>query len=257
VSLEAETYRLRYTAFLVLGQVGQADEAFERGREMSERRPMPALRLSYERRLLARELRVGLLESARQRLTAIVIEAGRRGLSYSNLLHWRAQVELARAGFRCGSDQCLAPPPDLQHVPELQAIHARDLLERGDHAGARELLIKLSADNFAALPVRSSLPAALASLSLVAIGLGDVERCRALYGRLRRHEALFAVDLLGFSMGSVQQHLARLAHALGRPECAELHFGIARSENLRAEHRIALAETEAAWAELKGQTPSH
>jgi DNA-binding winged helix-turn-helix (wHTH) protein len=250
-SMATETYRLRYTAFLVLGRIAQAEEAFERGREMSEKRPMPALRLGYERRLVARELRMGLLDSARQRLSAIVTEADRRGLSYSSLLHWRAQVELARAGFRSGSVQCLAPPPDLQDLPELQAIHARDLLERGCHRDAHQILARLAADDFAALPVRSSFPAALASLSLVAIGVGDLKQCRSLYGLLRRYENLFAVDLLGFSMGSVQQHLARLAAALDRPACAERHFQVARSENLRTEHRIALAETEAAWAELK------
>jgi hypothetical protein len=172
-------------------------------------------------------------------------------MAYSHMLHWRGHVELARAGFRSGSVQCLEPPAEIKHMPELQAIHARDLLERGKHCEARQLLEEISADGFMTIPSRATVLAAFASLSLVAIGVGDLERCRVLYGLLRRYENLFAVDLLGFSMGSVQQHLARLAAALGRPGCAERHFERALRENQRTEHRIALAETEAAWAELK------
>jgi DNA-binding winged helix-turn-helix (wHTH) protein len=249
--ISAEAHRMRYTALLVLGEIVEAEASLELSRELSDRRPIPALRLGHERRLIAREVRLGLLDAARQRLMVTASEAERRGLSYSRVLAWRAEVEIARALRHEITADCLAVPPDVQHMPELQAVHARTLLEAGRHEEARQILVRLSADDFACLPLRSSLPAALANLSLVAVGVGDEQRSRTLYASLRRYERLFAVDTLGFSMGSVHQYLGRLAAGLGHRDCAEFHLMTARSENQRTDHRVALAETESAWRELK------
>ena len=117
--------------------------------------------------------------------------------------------------------------------------------ELGDTDRARRALRELVADGGAKLP-RGLNWHVLAYIGETAATVGDLEAADLLYTALEPHARLFPVVARGgICIGSIQHALARLAHALGRPDEAELRLRRAITENLRIGARpratIALA----------------
>ena len=126
----------------------------------------------------------------------------------------------------------------LAYVAYLDAVNGRE-------DDARDALRELVADGGAKLPCGLNWHV-LAYVGEAAAMLGDRDAAELLYAKLEPHARLFPVVARGgICIGSIQYFLAGLAHALGRPDEAELRLRRAITENLRIGARpratIALA----------------
>jgi hypothetical protein len=249
--MASEAHLLHHHVLLMVGHMEEARASLDSLREVAAKLSLMTLRFSCERLVLAADLRLAQIEPARARFAALMRDAETRGLRYTDVLQWRCELEFASAeGPARRSAEPAACPPIIDEFPEFLATQARCLAEQQRLEEARQLLERLSPGGFRALRPNYTLPASLANLSLAAVAVQDRERADQLYELLRPHQHLFAVDVLGFSLGSVQQFLGELAALLGRPAHARQHLESARAENRRTDHRTALLRSERSLAEL-------
>jgi tetratricopeptide (TPR) repeat protein len=123
-----------------------------------------------------------------------------------------------------------------------------------EHLGLREeaaeIVKRLAAADFAQLSREEDWLVNLALVSEVCSSLGDHDRAEPLYDLLLPFTAQNAVAAGELCMGSVAQHVARLAALLERHDEATEHFRVAIEMNSRMGARPWLAHAQTDYAEL-------
>lgn len=122
------------------------------------------------------------------------------------------------------------------------------MLETGQLEAAKVSFEALVKPGLALIPRDLGYLAALASLSVAAIALGERTRAEELYDALLPYSQFSTPDSVAFTMGSVSQYLGRLAAFLGRSGAAREHFEVALARNAEMGLRPALAHTHLAYA---------
>ena len=169
-------------------------------------------------------LMAGRLDDAEQ---TIAVLGTSRDLNFIN--SWAAQFFTLRReqGQTQELEAAIAAAADAS--PGLVALRTVHLMARtaaGDHAGARETLHELTADNLAAIPPDSTLPASLANLTEVCTELGDRDAAAALFEQLLPYSGQLLVIAWGATcLGAADRFLAMLDMVLGRYDRAEERFG--------------------------------
>ncbi len=124
---------------------------------------------------------------------------------------------------------------------------------RGRDGEACAELARLAHDRFGTLGAHDPRwLAALAVLAELAATLDRRPEATVLYELLLPYARFFAVEAMGsVCHGSVSRHLGLLAHALGRWDEADLHFGHALDDNTSAGAPLLAAHTRSQWSALR------
>jgi DNA-binding SARP family transcriptional activator len=130
------------------------------------------------------------------------------------------------------------------------------LCETGEMAKAAEQLDMVAAQDFKDIPKDGDWLTAIAVLSDVAVGVGDVERAALLYDELLPYaEQTVVVGVAVACLGSVSRFLGKLAFTVGRERDAAEHFARAVEAATALQAPLLLAHTQLDYAVVLGPGP--
>jgi len=244
-----EAHLYRYLALLQLGKLREADEIIGALSRVSvERSSREHSGLLWH--LVARSAFFrGDVSSMLDQLGRL--QQGRRGRGRGlGEFHWLAGMTLAH--LERGTAEEIWPVFQertllwRRNSPALYGMWLRMLIAVGRQDETRAELDGLAEDLIRRTPLPPGQLGALAHVAVAAAALRDVERCRLLYEELAAHAELHAVDLLWFSLGSVEYYLGVLAEVFGDLKTARAHFEAALASNCAAAHVPQIA-----WSQFR------
>ncbi len=236
-AVEGQVYR--YLALIQLGRLPEASEivgALSNGSPEAARGQLGGLvqHLSARTEYLA-----GRLDAAAERYEALRARR-RRVRSDLGEFHWLAGMTLIHLEKGTSADMW---PKFMERTvlwrgrsQALAALALRLLVSAGRVSEARETLESMPTNFVRKDPLLPGQLGVFAHLALVAAALGENAWCKVLYDQLSSRRALHAVDLLWFSLGSVEYFLGVLALALGDLRESRHHFEAAIASNDAAGH---------------------
>jgi tetratricopeptide (TPR) repeat protein len=188
-----------------------------------------------------------------ERLITEAFRLGERAQSWNVQTPYRLQIFT----FRIELDRLDGYDEDLRRsIAEYPGYHIFDcaLARAYAHLGrcdeAREVFEHLAADGFRQLSLDEDWLVNLCLLSQVCAYLDDRERAQELYSLLAPFAHLNAVAAGELCLGSVAQHVGRLATQLDLHDDAEAHFETALEMNSRMGARPWFAHTQTDYAHL-------
>jgi hypothetical protein len=129
-------------------------------------------------------------------------------------------------------------------------------IQWGEREAARENLLALAQNKYAAVTRDSNFLFAAARLGQAAVTLEERDAAKDLYELLQPYAALFAISDFSFSLGSVSYYLGLLARSLELRTEARQHFETALDANLRTGHELFSWHSRFALAELMSDSRS-
>ena len=239
-----ESQQYRYVALLQLGRrIEDSDILAKLTRSTGKHALREAQWL--HRSLQARHvLYFGQLQKAADQFRQLRIHSGgvRSWLSDFHFAIGMALIQLERDSVKEYWGEFLDVTQGWQRsLRTLSALSMRMLLMQGRVAEVRSEIERSAIDTLIRRPVGPGQLGVLSQLALVMVELGDRERCRTIYERMRPYAQLSAVDEFWFSFGSVAYFLGVLAAACDDHEDARTHLEHALERNLALGYRVHVA----------------
>ena len=138
-------------------------------------------------------------------------------------------------------------------MPAWRAMLALADVEVGNGKRGRAGYERLIADDLAAVPRDWYWLTTVSLLAEVCAALGDTAGAAVLYERLLPYADRFVQVSIAVSWGSLQRHLGLLAATLERFDVASAHFESALERNRGSGALLMLAETQRAYAAMRGE----
>jgi hypothetical protein len=184
------------------------------------------------------------------------LEAGASAESVTAPQYYAIQMLAVRreqgrlAELEAAARQFVGAHPDR---PAWRSTLAMLLCETGQVAAATELADGLAAEDYRDIPRDGDWLVAMAMLSDLSVGLGDVDRGALLYEELLPFaDSNVVVGMAVACLGSVSRFLGKLAWLCGRGEDAARHFEQALVGNRELNSPVLVAHTELDYAVALG-----
>jgi DNA-binding winged helix-turn-helix (wHTH) protein/tetratricopeptide (TPR) repeat protein len=252
---------VRYQTLLRRGDVAGADRALAAFGRMGRDLRVREWVWHFERLKGQRLFSAGRLDEAERQFNELWGDSQRLHLPYGPLLYAAqlSALSLARTGQRLPTglgDDHGDPWSWARDIPVYRAQRILVLIHRGELDAARDDLLAIAANNYAALTRDSNFLFASTRLVEAAVVLNEVGAIADLYAVLQPYAALMAISDFTFSLGSISHYLGVLAEALERRTEARQHFETAIEANARTGEELACQQTRFSLASLLADSRS-
>jgi DNA-binding winged helix-turn-helix (wHTH) protein len=241
ISLEA--YNARCNALLLRGDLPAADAAVAAMEQLARKRGFLEARWHCERYAAERRLLSGDFAVAQAELDRLEDQAVRKCVRGGAML---VAVDRALLALKMGGPQALATGASdgslaklsaaLEPLTRQSALGARIGLALGKPEPGRQLLQRLSADDFASVPRNLSYLQTLCNVAVIAVALDERRAAERLLELLAPYAGFNTPHQLRLYQGPVASFLAKLAACLGREERADRYF----AQALELDDRLGL-----------------